>query len=60
MSFQFIGTGRADIYLDAEVDVLRETRHLIFMRGLVVQGEARLAAFSGTVRKGVGKGIVAR
>jgi uncharacterized protein (TIGR00369 family) len=59
MSFQFIGTGHADIYLDAEVDVLRETRHLIFMRGLVVQGEARLAAFSGTVRKGVGKGIVA-
>ena len=59
MSFQFIGTGRADIYLDAEVDVLRETGRLIFMRGLVVQGDARLAAFSGTVRKGVGRGIVA-
>ena len=57
MSFQFIGTGRADIYLDAEVDVLRETRRLIFMRGLIVQGDARLAAFSGTVRKGVGTGI---
>jgi hypothetical protein len=38
--------------------VLRETRRLIFMRGLVVQGDARLAAFSGTVRKGVGKGII--
>ena len=59
MSFQFIGAGRADVYLDAEVDVLRETRRLIFMRGLVVQGEARLAAFSGTVRKGVGTGIKA-
>ena len=58
-SFQFIGAGRADVYLDAEVDVLRETRRLIFMRGLVVQGEARLAAFSGTVRKGVGTGIKA-
>lgn len=59
MSFQFIGTGRADVFLDAEIDVLRETRRLIFMRGLIVQGEARLAAFSGTVRKGVGKGLVA-
>jgi uncharacterized protein (TIGR00369 family) len=59
MSFQFIGTGRPDVHLDAEVDLLRETRRLIFMRGLVVQGEARLAAFSGTVRKGVGTGIVA-
>ncbi len=58
MSFQFIGTGRADAFLDAEVEVLRETGRLIFMRGLVVQGDVRLAAFSGTVRKGVGKGIV--
>ena len=57
MSFQFIGTGRPDIFLDAEVEALRETRRLIFMRGLVVQGEARLAAFSGTIRKGVGTGL---
>jgi uncharacterized protein (TIGR00369 family) len=59
MSFQFIGTGQPDVHLDAEVEVLRETRRLIFMRGLVVQGDTRLAAFSGTVRKGVGTGIVA-
>lgn len=57
MSFQFIGTGRPDVPLDAQVDLLRETRRLIFLRGLIVQGEARLAAFSGTVRKGVGTGI---
>lgn len=57
MSFQFIGTGHAGVHLDAEVDVLRETGRLIFMRGLIVQGETRLAAFSGTVRKGVGTGI---
>jgi len=30
---------------------LRETRRLIFLRGLVVQGEAVVASFSGTIRK---------
>lgn len=59
MSFQFIGTGSVDMALDAKVEILRETGRLIFMRGLIVQDEARIAAFSGTVRKGVGKGIVA-
>jgi uncharacterized protein (TIGR00369 family) len=57
MSFQFIGTGRPDTPLDAKVELLRETRRLIFMRGMIVQGEARLAAFSGTIRKGVGTGL---
>ena len=42
--------------LDAEVDLLRETRRLIFMRGLVVQGDAKSAAFAGTVRKGSPRG----
>ena len=58
LSTQFIGSGRADIALDAEVELLRQTRRLIFMRGLVVQGETKVAAFAGTIRKGVGKGIV--
>lgn len=59
MTFQFLGTGGADVPLDAEVELLRETRRMIFMRGLIVQGANRLAAFSGTIRKGVGKGLVA-
>jgi uncharacterized protein (TIGR00369 family) len=58
MTFQFLGTGSPGIHLDAEVELLRETRRMLFMRGLVVQGDARLAAFSGTIRKSVGKGIV--
>lgn len=58
MTFQFLGTGSAGAHLDAEVELLRETRRMLFMRGLVVQGDARLAAFSGTIRKSVGKGIV--
>lgn len=37
--------------LDAEVEVLRETGRLVFLRGIVVQEEQRIASFSGTLRK---------
>lgn len=60
LSTQFIGTGSAGTPLDAEVELLRETRRLIFMRGLVVQGDNKIAAFAGTIRKGVGKGLADR
>ena len=32
-------------------DFARETGRLLFLRGLIVQEEDRIAAFSGTVRK---------
>jgi acyl-coenzyme A thioesterase PaaI-like protein len=48
---QFIGGGTIGEPLDAEVELLRETGRLLFLRGLVVQGETKVAAFSGTVRK---------
>lgn len=51
LSTQFIGAGDADKPLDAVVEVLRETRRLGFLRGLVVQDDAIVAAFSGTIRK---------
>jgi uncharacterized protein (TIGR00369 family) len=51
MSVQFIGAGQVDVPLDAEVELLKETRRLLFLRGLVVQGETRVAAWSGTIRK---------
>ena len=51
LSTQFIGAGRIGEPLDAEVDLLRETRRLLFMRGLVVQGDHKVAAFAGTIRK---------
>jgi acyl-coenzyme A thioesterase PaaI-like protein len=51
LSVQFIGAGSIDIPLDAEVELLRETGRLLFLRGLIVQGENRIAAFSGTIRK---------
>lgn len=54
LSSQFIGAGALDKPLDAVVEVMRETKRLVFMRGTVVQGEddAHLVAtFSGIVRK---------
>lgn len=51
LSVQFLGSGAVDVPLDAEVELLRETRRLLFMRGLVVQGDNRVAAFAGTIRK---------
>lgn len=51
LSAQFIGEGRIGEPLDAEVELLRETGRMLFMRGLVVQRDHRVASFSGTIRK---------
>jgi uncharacterized protein (TIGR00369 family) len=53
LNTQFIGGARIGEAIEAQVEVLKETGRLIFLRGLVVQGEdeARIAAFSATIRK---------
>ncbi len=51
MTTQFIGAGKMDLPLDCEVELLKETYRLLFLRGLVVQGDVRVAAWSGTIRK---------
>ena len=54
LSSQFISAGALDKPLDAVVEVMRETKRLVFMRGTVVQGEDDehlVASFSGIVRK---------
>ncbi len=54
MGTQFIGGGRIDEPLDCVVEQVRETGRLIFLRGMVVQGEDDkhiVASFSGTIRK---------
>lgn len=53
LSVQFIGAGAADALLEAQVELLKETGHLLFLRGLVVQGDddRRVASFSATIRK---------
>ncbi len=51
LSSQFIAPARIDAPLDAEIEVLRGTRRLVFLRGMVMQGDVRVAAFSATIRK---------
>lgn len=52
LNVQFIGSGQPGIPCDAVTEVLKETRRLVFLRGIVEQGEgAIVAAFSGTIRK---------
>jgi acyl-coenzyme A thioesterase PaaI-like protein len=53
LSAQFLSPGRLGVPLDATVELLRETKRLAFMRGLVLQGEERVASWSGTLRKGL-------
>ncbi len=51
LSAQFVGAGRIGEPLDAVTELVRETGRLAFLRGLIVQGDAVVASFSGTIRK---------
>lgn len=51
ISTQFIGGGDPKRPLDAVTEIMRETGKLVFVRGTVEQGDDRVAAFSGIVRK---------
>ena len=57
LNTQFIGGGRVGEPIEAQVEVLKETGRLLFLRGLVVQGDddTKIAAFSATIRKPSGK-----
>jgi acyl-coenzyme A thioesterase PaaI-like protein len=50
---QFIGAGLIGLAMDAEVEILRETKRLLFLRGIVHQKEGShlVASFSGIIRK---------
>ena len=48
---QFITAGKIGVPMDAEVELLRETGKLAFLRGRVLQEGETVAAFSGTLRK---------
>ena len=55
LSTQFIGGGRIGEPIEAQVELLRETGRLLFLRGLIVQGEEKIMSFSATIRKSVPK-----
>ena len=52
LSAQFLAPAQLGRPLDCSVELLRETKRLAFMRGLVEQEETIVAAWSGTLRKG--------
>jgi len=51
LTTQFIGAGRPGVPLDAVAEVLRETKRLVFVRGIVEQEGELVAAYSATIRK---------
>lgn len=51
LSTRFLGRGRIGVPLDAEVELLRETKRLVFLAGKVVQQGELVASFSGALRK---------
>ncbi|MEM1132013.1 MAG: PaaI family thioesterase [Pseudomonadota bacterium] len=53
MQTYFIGPARMDAALEARIEVIRETGSMVFMNGMVVQGEAdaKVASFSGIIKK---------
>lgn len=48
---EFLSAGDLSAIVEAEGDVLRVTRSLVFVRGLVLQSGKPLLAFSGTLKK---------
>jgi acyl-coenzyme A thioesterase PaaI-like protein len=48
---EFIAGGGPDILVEAAGDVLRATRTMVFVRGLLTQEGRTLLAFSGTLKK---------
>jgi len=48
---EFLSAGDLNGYVEADGEVLRETRSLIFVRGLITQRARPLLAFSGTLKK---------
>ena len=53
LAAKFLSPARLGEPLDCTVELLRETKRLAFMRGLVVQGDETVASWSGTLRKGM-------
>ncbi len=51
LSTQFIAGADIAKPVEARIELLRETGRLLFLRGLIVQGDNKVASFSGTIRK---------
>lgn len=51
LSTHFVGAGRVGVPIDCEVEIIKETGRMLFLRGLVKQQETTICAYSGTIRK---------
>ena len=52
LSAQFIGGAAIGVPLEARIELLRETKRMLFLRGLIVQDDTpTIASFTGTLRK---------
>lgn len=51
LNTQFVGAGQLGQPMDSEVEIVKETGRLLFLRGLVTQQSGVIASFSGTIRK---------
>ena len=51
LSAQFLSPARLGVPLDCTVELLRESKRMAVMRGLVEQDGEKVAAWSGTLRK---------
>lgn len=50
-SSEFVGAGGLDGLVEARGEVIRATRSVVFVRGIVTQAERPLLSFSGTLKK---------
>lgn len=51
LSLQFVAGAEIGRPVDAEVELLRETGRMLFLRAVMRQGDTVVASFTGTVRK---------
>ena len=51
MNSEFIAAGDTDGWVQATGDVMRETRSIVFIRGVLTQRDRPLLSFSGTLKK---------
>ncbi|WBO23544.1 PaaI family thioesterase [Sphingomonas abietis] len=51
VSTQFVGAGRIEEPLDCLVEIVRETRRLVFLRGTMEQGDHLVLTFQATLSK---------
>lgn len=48
---EFVGAGAPGAVVEAQGRVVKQTKSLVFVQGVLMQGDAPILAFSGTLKK---------